>query len=746
METWSRKQLESAGLATISLASILPLRYSVESHRWLFSEITTILACAALVLFVPKPVLDHRALRLLFRAPCVILAIAPAIFALASRYAGSATVFEIVLLSTFGTTAFAVALAAQTARIRSLSVVSSGFLVLFTASISDDHNAAAFPVLWILGCMWHLIANHWERLDLATPEAVQRDWSVKPVALTLTLLVCLAGVYVVRGRYQSSNLLSLGIMPTSGGNKWSDPSARRGVGAGEAAIAAKDHAESFGAVDSDMFLESTESSLFDMASDSLGEPKKPKVWESRQAIGDENVIDLHTESPTSQKGSSSFSTDRSPPMEHQHLSTVTDSTVVQWDGETGIRLAMHRYDQFDGHEWTQSKDPVYQRLVRLDIDNEPWFFLPSMRSIFSYSSDRLSVGLLKVIQLDSTRIPSPMLTAGVRIKDVERADFFGLAEDGSLMMTGRAKIPEMTVIHAVSVGLTEDDIRSDLHPHFHGEHQSFNPLTIKQYVDRWSNDSDAPLDQLNRVIRNLRANFRFARTGESAAQSLDDFLETKKGGDHLFATAAALMARELGFHSRLVTGFYVRPESFDLVAGHSCILPQDIHVWTEIALDDGRWFEVEATPGYQQPRYKPSLLLRCKQFVRAWWELIVVFLVTGFFLQRTHRLWVDWLLGLTWAIARPLHPRLRLRFGMRIIELRARIAGFERPIGKSQRAWLEEMTRADKTLHDAVQLFANTADAMVFGKNASLPTQNATEIVRLLNRKKISAMQKDALT
>ena len=314
------------------------------------------------------------------------------------------------------------------------------------------------------------------------------------------------------------------------------------------------------------------------------------------------------------------------------------------------------------------------------------------------------------------------------------------------MMTGRAKIPEMTVIHAVSVGLTEDEIRSDLHPHFHGEHRDFNSLMIKSYVDRWSNDSDAPLDQLNRVIGSLRSKFTFTRTGESAARSLDEFLETKKGGDHLFATAAALMARELGFRSRLVTGFYVRPESFDLGAGHACVLPQDIHVWAEIALDDGRWFEVESTPGYQQPSYKPSLLLRCKQFVRARWGQIVAFLVAGVCLLRAQHILFDWWLGLIWVIARPLHPRLRLRLAMRILERRARMAGFQRPTGRSQRAWLEEMARADETLHEAVQRFTDTADEMVFGKSTSLPTQNATEIIRLLNRKKFSAMQKDVLT
>ena len=746
MPTWSRRRWESIVLAMIAIASVLPLRYFVEAPTWFFLEMAclvlsgTLTECLLVGTFLPKRWEKMSLLSALVLATC------PAAFAFLSRAIGSPIAFEISLLTTFGTTALAVALVCKSQRLRSLSLVVSGFLVLFTASISDSPYAAGFPILWMLGCVWHLIANHWERLDLAMPDAVERSWSLRPTVLVLTFVVLAGGTYLVKGRFNASNRLSLGIMPTSGGNKWSDPAARSGVGSGEAAIAAKNHAESFGAVDSELFLESTESSLFDMASDSLGDPIKPKSWESRQAIGDENVIQMHSKAAKSQKGSSAFSTDRMPPKKHQHFSDATDASVVQWDGPTGIRLAMHRYDQFDGREWTQSAEPKNQTVVRRDIYEEPWFFDRTMTKRLDQAADQITVGLLKVIRLNSQRIPAPMLTAGVHIKDVERGDFFGVAEDGSLLMPGREKIPDTTVIHIASIQLTEDEILANLQPAPIQISDDYQNARLSTYVKDWVNPSSSPLDQLQSVITRLRTDFTFQRAGEAAASSLEDFLNNKQGGDHLFATTVAMMARELGFPSRLVTGFYVRPDSFDLAAGHARVLPQDVHVWAEIRLGDGRWFEVEATPSYVQPHYQPSLWLRAKKFLRANWLRLVIGLAVVLVVWRTYRVWVDWVLHGIWSASKPLKPRMKLRLAMAIIECRANIAGFSRPPGQSQRKWLEELVQADRPLLAAVQQFTNLADALVFGDAAPLTTPNTPDVVYLLNVRKITALMKDSST
>ncbi len=65
------------------------------------------------------------------------------------------------------------------------------------------------------------------------------------------------------------------------------------------------------------------------------------------------------------------------------------------------------------------------------------------------------------------------------------------------------------------------------------------------------------------VIKNLQQHFRFDRTIDTAemADPLANFVEHRAGNDLMFATAAAVMLRELGFQTRLVTGLMAKAEN-----------------------------------------------------------------------------------------------------------------------------------------------------------------------------------------
>ncbi len=68
----------------------------------------------------------------------------------------------------------------------------------------------------------------------------------------------------------------LEIMPTSGGSSYAQRGARSGVGDGDALVAAQQNANSFGNVDTDLFVDSPEPSLYDMFSEQFGEPRAKK--------------------------------------------------------------------------------------------------------------------------------------------------------------------------------------------------------------------------------------------------------------------------------------------------------------------------------------------------------------------------------------------------------------------------------------------------------------------------------------
>ncbi|QDV59280.1 transglutaminase-like domain-containing protein [Rosistilla oblonga] len=742
MSTWSRRRTETIALAVLAISSVIPLRCYVESAAWFPAEMAA-LAIAFLVAEGVRAFCGNgiRARRSIDTAT-VALGVLPVVFAIVGRMIGSPIAFEMSALTTFGAVSLAMAIAARTNQTRSLSLILSGFLVLFSASISDSDYAVALPLLWMLACVWHLIANHWERLDLAMPDSVQRTWSLRPKIMIVTLLVLAVGAYLVKDSSAGLQRLTLGLMPTSGGSEWSDPAARGGVGTGDAAIAAKDHAESFGAVDSDIMLESTESSLFDMFNDMIGEPKeKNKKQERAQAMGPDNFIQSHERNAKSEQGGGTFSTDRLPPKKHHHFKDAKDASVVQWDGPTGIRLAMHRYDTFDGRDWSQTADLKNEKLTPVVIDEATWFFDPVLRGVLSRDPDSASVGLLKVIRLDSLRLPVPMLTAGIHIKEIDRQDFFALSEDGCFFMPGRERVPPLTVVHVASLGLMEDEIRDGLEMR---EPPAAVVPEIDPLVKKIVGDETDTYEKLQSIVSHLRSEFSYDRDGESTATSLSDFLQSRRGGDHLFATTAALMARQIGMQTRLVTGFYVRPDAFDISAGHSSVLPQDVHVWAEVQLEDGRWFEIEPTPGFQQPHYRPSWRLVAQQFAATYWTTFVggtLALLIGY-VSRSY--WGDWLLTVIWTFGRWLRPRHRIRLAIGIIEARARLAGKRRPVGRSQRAWLEQLTRTDATIAHATEKFFDAADRLFFGHGNEPTDHDATGLVDLLHVHTITALSKEA--
>jgi protein-glutamine gamma-glutamyltransferase len=285
-----RKCNETIALALIAMTAVGCLRFPVESP-WLF----TLEILAILLFFVGQSAEVFGGLYL-----SIAVVATPIVTAVISRKFGTAVAFEMTVLMVFG--AASLAMAIRSGRTRSMSLVGSGFLTLFAVSISDHPHAVVFAIAWISLCVWHLVANHWERLELCEVQQVRRGTRVRPASVALALALCFISALLVKDRVGDSKRFANGFMPTSGGSKWSDIAARNGVGTGDAAIAAKDHAESFGAVDSELFLESNDSTLFDMFNDSVGEVRRKNKSERRQGMTPEQLIHFHEQIATSEKG------------------------------------------------------------------------------------------------------------------------------------------------------------------------------------------------------------------------------------------------------------------------------------------------------------------------------------------------------------------------------------------------------------------------------------------------------------
>ncbi len=90
-----------------------------------------------------------------------------------------------------------------------------------------------------------------------------------------------------------------------------------------------------------------------------------------------------------------------------------------------------------------------------------------------------------------------------------------------------------------------------------------------------------------------------ARTA-AGKNELKDFLESGKGYDVQFATAATLMFRYFGIPARYVEGYLITPDD---AAGADAdgtvrVLREHVHAWTEIYIDGVGFVPLEVTPEY----------------------------------------------------------------------------------------------------------------------------------------------------
>jgi hypothetical protein len=78
----------------------------------------------------------------------------------------------------------------------------------------------------------------------------------------------------------------------------------------------------------------------------------------------------------------------------------------------------------------------------------------------------------------------------------------------------------------------------------------------------------------------------------------DEFLfHYKKGYCEQFATAMAVLCREVGLPARLVTGF--APGTYNPFTGYYEVKGSDAHAWVEVFVDGFGWVQFDPTPGVQ---------------------------------------------------------------------------------------------------------------------------------------------------
>lgn len=115
-------------------------------------------------------------------------------------------------------------------------------------------------------------------------------------------------------------------------------------------------------------------------------------------------------------------------------------------------------------------------------------------------------------------------------------------------------------------------------------------------LERWTEDATTPLERLTAVQDRLRLDFDYELNPDQRRSDdyLTEFLlDVRAGYCQQFATAFALLAREMGMASRIAVGFL--PGSRD-AEGLWSVRGTDAHAWPEVYFENFGWVRFEPTP------------------------------------------------------------------------------------------------------------------------------------------------------
>ena len=654
----------------------------------------------------------------------------------------------ITILVCFQNTALILGAFSHHERAQKIACLFAAFTALFAMAIGT--STATYILIGLFGVMmlWWLMARYWERVQ-QTVSAGQINRCLPLRTSVMGALVLVAAILLIAlSSTSASTYVIRGFMPSSGGTPWNDDFASAGVGDGDALVAAKEEAMTFGPVDSELFLDSEMPSLYDMVNEVYGDPVTPKKIKKSVALapGDTKIIEQRI--AKSKRSGREFSTLRSQVDRQRKALNDRDAVAMLYVvGQTPLHLALERFDTFDGREWNVSGETQGHPPIRIEEHSgEPWAYCPALDTSPLYRG--FNSAAVKFINLKTNRIPSPPQLTAIHIHKVDRPDFFGWTDDSVVYMPERDHIPQFTVIHLRSQALNLQALRdSDFTASFpqadqqrpdnpsavaspaevvalHTEHESQDDLVSKT-AREWAKTSPRGWQQVEAIVQRLRTDFTLDRQA-NAPVDCDDvvshFLSTHRGPDYMFATTAAMLLRELGYPTRLVTGFYAHQDRFDRRSGQTTVLQDDVHVWAEVYAGNKLWIPIEPTPGYEPPTEHLTFTqwaMACAANILGWCRrhsILLLMIAAGLvitFLTRN-----DWLAFFGNALCRIMgmqSAKARIRWTLRLIAWQAWLAGCQRPAERTISSWYAPLMRnRDTETRRAVQRFFLWSERLLY--------------------------------
>jgi hypothetical protein len=651
-----------------------------------------------------------------------------------------------------------------------LSFLMSCFLAIFGLATSDRQGMIQVVGPFAILAAWWLMARYWNSIEGGFVAS-------EHIPLIRMRLIILLGMGVMAGivlwlatSAGRETVLLDGFMPTSGGKQRADASARQGVGDGDMLVAARDEAYTFGAVDTDLFLDSEVPSMYDLVSEIYGEASNKRRKYARAISLDQQVKDVDREGTESKKNSREFSALRKPNDQAQNFRPVgTDSrAIVQVIGRTPAWLRLETFDRFEDATWFQSP-ALDMRKRNLEpelkmIQEKPWFTVQTVPSELVYPvRERLAI---KVIQFESPRILSPSLLTHIHIDRIDQPDFFGWSSDGQMMMPNREHVPRLTVIHQLTQVPSLHSLRDPTSPLSHLSHTQAGHDRSGDFLSHYL-QIDAPeqasaaiarlwleqaklvgsgatdWERVMAIVNRLRSSVQLDASSVPSddCESVVSFvLQQGRAPDYLIATTAVLMIRDAGIPCRLCRGFLANSERFDYRSGQSEVLPEDLHTWAEVYAH-GMWIPIEPTGAYPVPHEHRTWQQWAIQTAWSIRDTVIrhplttaviacFFALAVFFRQRL----LELLIGVIAAMMQFTPARTRVRWMLGTLRWRMWLWGERISQGTTVERWLtEQLAIRSRASQSDTATFVRTVQGLAYAP-VSLQQRTLAAHGRVVNR------------
>ncbi|MFM7591151.1 MAG: hypothetical protein ACKO85_05090, partial [Isosphaeraceae bacterium] len=249
---------------------------------------------------------------------------------------------------------------------RCTCIVLAGIVGLIAySSIHEFANMPTVAILMItiLTPVWllfeHALANpviHFHSVETADRKPVRhRPFRTSFRVACYLILGTIAFTFVKRERALHTVLGEW--VNSSGGTGETNDLASSGVGDGPNEVSASKDPLTTGFTDSEIYLETDRSSLFDAFNEQYGEPYKKLKFERMQAMGAQDVRENGDRPKENLQAGRTFELNRQPNQQkNRNLQDRQADALVYVQGEAETRLKLSSFDRFDGQSWFTEHD------------------------------------------------------------------------------------------------------------------------------------------------------------------------------------------------------------------------------------------------------------------------------------------------------------------------------------------------------------------------------------------------------